>query len=308
MEFKILTRKNAEDVISFCKKENMYLENNLIQNICNIDFGLDSTDHIGYGCFDNGKLVGYIGSIQHKQNGLIINDLSCGIVDKNYRCKGIASKLFDLAQYDGDVILDLTASEQVYQMFKRKFPRFYDFNEYQIWFNCKKLKIDKSIISQIVFDDYKSNISEDVQKIILDNSKYFMNFIYLQKGEKNCVVGYYTMLKKRILRGFEICYISDPDFFAQNYSSIIKTISKINKSFFCFCDKRFLESLEFKGKIMARGTNSKQYIKRICKLLFCKYIKAPNRKFLAINNNIDKSIINDLNYCYTEMCLYKDID
>lgn len=59
---------------------------------------------------------------------------------------------------------------------------------------------------------------------------------------------------------------------------------------------------------MERGTNTKQYIKRMSELLFKRYIKAPNRKFIAVNGNIDPEIVKNIDYLYTEMSYYKNID
>ena len=307
-EYRVLTKDDANSVVNFCKQENIYLENNLINNICSVEWDGVSTKKIGYGCFNNGELIGYIGCVQSMRNKLLVNDLSCGIVNENYRGFGIASKLFDMSQYDGDLILDLTASEQVYQMFKRKFPRFFDFSEYQLWFNCKKLHRNKNLISEFCIENIKDIVDEPLKKYVIDNSKYSLNFAYFSLENDSCLVAYYTMKKKKILKGFEICFVSNRNFFECHYCAMLKAIAKKHHSFFAFVDKRFLPNIEFKGNIMPRGTNTKQYIKRMCKLLFKKYIKAPNRKFMAIKDNIDKSIIDNIDYLYTEMAFYKDID
>lgn len=303
-EYRILHKSDSESVVSLCRQENIYLENELIQIIVNCSWDISPNDYIGYGCFDGDKLVGYIGCIQSKRNNYVINDLSCGIVDASYRGKGIASKLFDLAQFDGDIILDLTASEQVYQLFKRKFKRFFDFNDYQLWFNARKLKKRDDVAAYFEYDAYESLLTAEEKKYLLDNSKYSMKFACFKDDDNYCLVSYYTMIKKKLLKGFEVCYISNKSFFEKYYETILKLISIKQSSFFVFLDHRFISNISFDGEIFPRGTNNKEYIRRMSKLLFKKYIKAPNRKFMAMKDGVDKSIIESIDYLYTEMCFY----
>ena len=308
LTYRVLTYSDSDSVVNLCKRFNIYLKNNLIQKVCAKKWDDLSTDCIGYGCFDKNQLIGYIGSIQAHRNELIVNDLTCGIVDDAYRGNGIATKLFTMANADGDIVLDLTPSEQVYQMYKRHFPQFKDLSEYQLWFNCKKLKKNNNLVCVSEINEIINAASDVEKKLIRDNSKLMMSFALIKLDNESTIIGYYTMKKKKIIKGFEIIYISNRLLFEKHFEAILKSISKINKSFFAFVDKRWLPIANFEGNIMPRGTNSKQYIKRMSKLCFKKYIKAPNRKLVCFNNGHSESMINMLDYLYTEMSLYKDLN
>ena len=307
LTYKVLEYDDKHHVISLCEKFNIYLDNNLIQNICSKKWDNISTNHIGYGCFDGQELIGYIGCVQAKRNGCIINDLSCGIVDEEYRGNGIATKLFSMANNDGDIILDLTPSEQVYQMFKRHFSQFRDLSDYQLWFNCKKLKKNKkaTIINNL---GEILNYANDYEKTLInDNIKLMASFSLIKIDDEYTIVGYYTMKKRNVIRGFEIIFISNHFVFEKYYEAIIKCIAKSNNSFVAFVDKRWLKNVSFDGAIMKRGTNTKRYLQRLFQLLFKKFIKAPNRKIAYVKSETNSHLLYDLDYLYTEMCLYKDL-
>ena len=294
------TYKNEVDCL--CKKNHYFQKNDMINNILSVNWINDKSNNNGVCLKADNQIVGFIGALNHSYDNRRIVNLSCGIIDESFRGKGHATPFFKFAFTIGDVIIDISPTDQVKKMITKHIPGIVDITDYQLWIRPRHVKSNLRLT--YLSPDNISDEWPEFESVFLDNSKYRIKFLKFSNNETNCVVAFYDF-NRFFIKGFEIIFCSNKSFLANYLDEIIYLINKKEHAFVCFLDHIFVPDMSFNGNVMPLGSNNKNYVKRIFKLFFSKarYIKTANRRMYVVRDN--KPYDFPYGYLYSEVVFYK---
>lgn len=304
MQHKYLSKHMADsEILALCSRNGYFVKNGIVKNILGADFSERFDDRVGVGLIgEEGELLGFIGSLSYRYEGSSIIHLSSGLIDESLRGKGFAKAFFSFAYTLGDMVLDLSPTEQVYHMLKKHISGIRDITDYQIWIKPKKRPT--TLNSSWDLNAILEGVEGDRKRYYLDNAKYNICFLRVSDGANDAIVGYYTF-SRYFVKGFEIVFCDDHKFLAKHFEDIVSVINKKEKAFVCFCDHWLIGEKQFEGEIDSFAVNNRKYVKRIIRLFFSKkgYIKTANRRLVW--RKTDSFDLPPLDYLYSEMIFYK---
>ena len=300
----IVLHKNSrqQEVIDLCKKNNYFQRNDMISNILSVDWKKDTSDNCGV-CLENSDgIVGFIGALNHEYDNRRIVNLSCGIIDESLRGKGHATSFFKFAFTLGDVVIDISPTDQVKKMITKHIEGIKGITDYQLWIRPKKVKTELTILP--ISNDNVEKECPGLVDVICDNLKYQIKFFKFVEGTEECVIAIYDF-NRFFIKGFEIIFCSNKPFLQKHIKEIIYLVNKKERAFVCFLDHLFVPELTFDGDVMPLGSNNKNYFKRIMKLFFSRkrYIKTANRRMYVVRDNKEYDF--PYGYLYSEVVFYK---
>lgn len=280
---------NHEQLLSFVSEGAFY---DFYKSYLEKKFFSSVSDIAGLLLVCNNQIIGSTLLIIHDEKELIIGNISCTFINKNYRGKGLSSCLINESKKYCDVLTNLTPVDSIISLIERnRIEDFKPISRYQMWINPYLIRKHNS---SFVLDDLPQN------DFIKENTILGINFLNFKNNQENILVGFYSF-KRFGIKVTEIVFVNNSLLFAKEKDMLLKCIHKKTKCNILFVDGVFVNNIEEKKRIRENKKNKSTYIKNVLALLFNKQLFLENRKYYWIKEKKQWVI----NYLSSELCFYK---
>lgn len=259
-----------QEVIALCKNY-QFASAHLIEGIINCKWQHNSAadDVVGYVLLDDDTLCGFAGCMKSTRiiggRELTVNAGSSAVVKDEYRSYSI--KLFQKLFTDGDLILDLTPTDETYRFLMTPFFKCKQLDTAAIAYSRFRLLFQKHLKATAKTDEILNCADGAQRTLIEDNLGYAAKgcTVYLDGEPLTLICRVFT--KAKIVRIADILYIDKPALFAKRPEAVMAALCRKLHTLFCWCDSRWLPAVRLPETL----TERENLFKHPLSVLFGKY-------------------------------------
>lgn len=259
------------EVANLCKKYS-FSPPHLINSLINCQWESDPAvdDIVGFALFDDEEICGFIGMTKSVRNingnDIVVNAGSSGIVKPEYR--NYSMKLFQKWLTQGDLVLDLSPTDETYQIFMTPIFKFRQIDTAALAFSRMRLMFRKRLRATNNQSEILAAADNGAQRRLLkDNMAYRGKFCTVFVDGEPITVMCRVFKKAKIVKIAEILYIDKQALFARHAESIMAAVCRKLNTLFCWCDSRFVPQFPLPEKLTERS----ELFKKPVSLLFGRY-------------------------------------
>lgn len=265
-----------QEIIQLCK-EYSFSPPHLIEGIINCRWKSDPPvdDIVGFVLLDDEEVCGFIGLTKSVRNfngiDVVVNAGSSGIVKPEYR--NYSMKLFQKWLSEGDIVLDLTPTDETYIIFTTPMFKCKQIDTAALAFSRLRLMFQKHLRATADKNEILA-VADDLKRQLLeDNMAYCGRFCTVFVDGEPVTVMCRLFKKAKIVRIADILYIDKPELFAKYSEQIMAALCRKMNTLFCWCDSRFLPQFSLPETLTERSA------------LFRKPISVLFGRYTAIRRN-----------------------
>lgn len=206
--------------------------------------------YCGYGLFENGKIIGFIGLIFCKRviDGKIESfcNITSWIVEEKYRAHSL-SLILPLLKLKNHTLTDLSPTDVVVSVLKRVGFKELD-SKLKVLIPWGIFRKNHPPSFQITSNEdlIKKTLNDQVLTLFQDHRPYHCNHILAREHADYCYI-IYTKVKNPRFPYCYIQYISNSELFFRYSSRIISAIAKRGQTRIVIVDSRFVRKIKFPG-------------------------------------------------------------
>lgn len=244
-----------QEVIDLCK-EHQFASAQLIERIINCQWKNNpiTDDVVGYALLDGETLCGFAGCMKATRviddQELTVNAGSSAVVKDGYRSYSI--KLFQKLFTDGDLILDLTPTDETYRFLMTPFFKCKQLDRAAVAFSRFRLLFQKRLKATTDNDEILNCASGAQRQLLEDNLGYAAKGCTIYVGNEPLTLICRVFIKAKIVKIADILYIDHPELFAKQPKAVMGALCRKLHVLFCWCDSRFLPDLRLPETLTER--------------------------------------------------------
>ncbi len=295
---KVRRGQYLKEVTALCR-EYHFASAYLIEKIINWDSGPDVDDTVGFVLLDDGAVCGFAGCMKTRRNiggkEIIVNAASSAVVREEYRSYSL--KLFQKLFSEGDLVLDLTPTDETYRFLMTPFFKCRQLDTAAIAFSRLRLPFFTRLKATTKMDEILSLASTGQRKILRENCGYRGRFCTVFIDGEPVTLMCRVFCKAKVVKIADILYIDKPELFAKHAEKVMAAICRKFHTMFCWCDLRFLPELTVKGELADRNV----LIKQPLRVLFGEFTPIRRNSLYRVVNAVAEGVTPlDLDALYSE--------
>lgn len=277
------------EIIQLCR-DYSFSPPHLIEGIINCRWKSNPPvdDTVGFVLLDDEEVCGFIGltkSIRHiNGKDIVVNAGSSGIVKPEYR--NYSMKLFQKWLSEGDIVLDLTPTDDTYKIFMTPMFKCRQIDTASLAFSCFRLMFRKHRKATTDREEILETAQGAQRQLLEDNMGYRGRFCTVFIDGEPITVMSRVFTKAKIVKIADILYIDKPELFAKYPEQIMAAICRKLHTLFCWCDSRFLPQYPLPEILTERSA----LFKKPFSVLFGNYTAIRRNSICRVVNPIAEDI------------------
>lgn len=245
-----------QEVIQLCK-EYEFASARLIEGIINCRWknNQNTDDVVGYALLDGEDLCGFAGCMKSLRTiggqELVVNAGSSAVVKDEYRSYSI--KLFQKLFTDGDLILDLTPTDETYRFLMTPFFKCKQLDTAAVAYSRFRLMFQKRLKATAEKEEILRLAEGRQRELLADNLGYSAKgcTVFVNGEPLTLICRVFT--KAKLVKIADILYIDKPALFAKQPEAVMAALCRKLHTLFCWCDSRYLPQLVLPENLTERG-------------------------------------------------------
>lgn len=251
---KIHRGQYLQEVTALCQ-EYHFASPYLIENIINWKNDPTIDDTVGFVLLDDGVVCGFAGCMKTLRNirgkELVVNAASSAVVREEYRSYSL--KLFLKIFSEGDIVLDLTPTDETYRFLMTPFFKCRQLDTAAIAFSRLRLPFAPRFRATTDISEILAVAPSAQKELLHDNYGYRGRLctVFIDKDPLTVMCRVFS--KAGIIKIADILYIDKPVLFAKHSKAVMAALCRKFHTLFCWCDLRFLPDLKIEGDLVERN-------------------------------------------------------